>query len=335
MKKASLFFLSLLLAATLYSQDSLLQFTLPDTARSISFYAELPLLPGGKGKGTAAIGSSGLTLQLGREGRGWQLRLQAPAEAVELTRGLGVTGGKGTWRFFHGGVDTGRFKLLLVKAIDTAAHASLWSGYVFLPGLQKWKLIAGLRLPGEGYITEAAAFYATGQQRLITGLEGLVFQRANGRWQRAEGEAVAAPTINWLGEADSAARAEQELRAIRQAIRKGTLPALEEKGGIFYRIDEMGSGRAVSVTDTVSVYYKGYLLKDSSVFDQTAAGKPARFPLNRLIRGWQLGIPLIREGGRITLVIPSGLAYSIRTRSPRIPPNSVLVFEIGLVKGGE
>ena len=91
-----------------------------------------------------------------------------------------------------------------------------------------------------------------------------------------------------------------------------------------------GTGRQVSVDDTVTVHYKGYLFVNDSVFDQTKE-KPATFPLKRLIRGWQIGVPLCRVGGKIKLVIPSDLAYSIRTRAAKIPPNSILVFEIEIV----
>ena len=45
-------------------------------------------------------------------------------------------------------------------------------------------------------------------------------------------------------------------------------------------------------------------------------------------QGWQLGVPLCKVGGKIKLVIPSALAYSVRTRAPKIPPNSILVFEV-------
>ena len=97
-----------------------------------------------------------------------------------------------------------------------------------------------------------------------------------------------------------------------------------------------GTGDFVAVTDTVTVYYKGWLLKDGVVFDQTKE-KPATFPLSRLIKGWQVGLPRCRVGGKIRLFISSGLAYSVRSRSKDIPPNSVLVFEIEVVeakKGG-
>ena len=88
-----------------------------------------------------------------------------------------------------------------------------------------------------------------------------------------------------------------------------------------------GDGYSFSANDTVVVNYKGYRFSDGVVFDQTK-GNPVTFPLSRLIKGWQIGVPLCKTGGKIKLLIPSALAYSIRTRSPKIPPNSTLVFEI-------
>ena len=69
---------------------------------------------------------------------------------------------------------------------------------------------------------------------------------------------------------------------------------------------------------------------DGLVFDQTK-DKPATFPLKQLIKGWQTGLPFCKVGGKIKIVIPSDLAYSIRTRAAKIPPNSILVFEIEVV----
>jgi FKBP-type peptidyl-prolyl cis-trans isomerase len=102
------------------------------------------------------------------------------------------------------------------------------------------------------------------------------------------------------------------------------------RAGVYYNVLREGTGSSVSVTDTITVFYKGYLLKDGTVFDQTYE-KPATFPLSRLIKGWQLGLTQAKLGSKIQLIIPSGLAYSIRSRSQLIPPNSVLVFEIELL----
>ena len=100
---------------------------------------------------------------------------------------------------------------------------------------------------------------------------------------------------------------------------------------IYYHIVRQGTGKNIKVTDTVTVYYKGSLLSNGAIFDQTKE-KPASFPLNRLIKGWQLAVPKINVGGKITIYIPSGQAYGIRTRSKDIPVNSVLVFDIEVLE---
>jgi FKBP-type peptidyl-prolyl cis-trans isomerase len=93
---------------------------------------------------------------------------------------------------------------------------------------------------------------------------------------------------------------------------------------------EKGTGAPVEVSDTVQVFYKGYFLASGEIFDQTGA-TPASFPLRRLIKGWQIGVPLGNVGSKVRIIIPSGLAYGIRNRSAKIAPNSILVFEIQVV----
>jgi FKBP-type peptidyl-prolyl cis-trans isomerase len=66
---------------------------------------------------------------------------------------------------------------------------------------------------------------------------------------------------------------------------------------------------------------------NGEIFDQTKE-KPATFPLNRLIKGWQIGLTKCKKGGKMRLIIPSALAYSIRARAEKIPPNSILLFDI-------
>ncbi|MEA3425686.1 MAG: FKBP-type peptidyl-prolyl cis-trans isomerase, partial [Bacteroidota bacterium] len=114
---------------------------------------------------------------------------------------------------------------------------------------------------------------------------------------------------------------------ILEAAQKKEVDTTGSNEGVYYHLLREGTGAAVSVDDTVTVFYKGSLLKDGSIFDQTK-DKPATFPLKRLIKGWQVGLPMCKVGGKIRLLIPSGLAYTIRSRSKAIPPNSVLVFDI-------
>ncbi len=135
------------------------------------------------------------------------------------------------------------------------------------------------------------------------------------------------PVIDWTKNADSAKQAAKDKQLIMDAIKNKQLDTTGSKDGVYYQILKEGTGADFTANDTVTVFYKGTLLKDGSVFDQTKE-KPATFPLKRLIRGWQLAVPMCKVGGKIRIIIPSALGYTIRSRSKAIPPNSVLVFDI-------
>jgi FKBP-type peptidyl-prolyl cis-trans isomerase len=139
------------------------------------------------------------------------------------------------------------------------------------------------------------------------------------------------PVIDFTKNADSLSQAKQDLAQINAAITARAIDTTGIVGSVYYQILQEGAGDYVRVTDTVTVHYKGTLLKDGSIFDQTK-DKPARFPLQRLIKGWQIGLAKCRVGGKIKIIIPSGTAYGMRTRSKAIPPNSVLVFDIEVLK---
>ncbi|HEY8957706.1 FKBP-type peptidyl-prolyl cis-trans isomerase [Chitinophaga sp.] len=98
-----------------------------------------------------------------------------------------------------------------------------------------------------------------------------------------------------------------------------------EPRGIFYQIVTKGTGDSVNPAANVWVSYKGQLL-DKTVFDSSDS---ARFDLNRVISGWTIGIPKIRKGGEINLILPSIYAYG-PSASAKIPANSVLLFNVKL-----
>lgn len=98
--------------------------------------------------------------------------------------------------------------------------------------------------------------------------------------------------------------------------------------GLYISIEEAGSDEKPTLTDFVTIYYKGYLL-DGFIFDQTEE-ETRTFPLNGLIAGWQIGIPYVGKGGKVKLIIPPHIGYGPQDNGD-IPGNSVLVFEIELV----
>jgi FKBP-type peptidyl-prolyl cis-trans isomerase FklB len=108
--------------------------------------------------------------------------------------------------------------------------------------------------------------------------------------------------------------------------------------GLQYKSLKEGSGPQPKATDTVTVNYRG-TLTDGTEFDSSyKRNEPATFPLNGVIKGWTEGVQLMKEGSKYQFVIPAALAYGDRSPGAGIPPNSVLLFEIELVKvkaGGE
>lgn len=107
------------------------------------------------------------------------------------------------------------------------------------------------------------------------------------------------------------------------------------ESGLQYEIIETGKGeRKPTPEDMVTVHYTGKLI-DGTVFDSSVErGEPTTFPLNGVIQGWQEGLQLMSEGDKYKLTIPAELAYGDRPTGS-IPPNSVLVFDVELVKVGE
>lgn len=97
----------------------------------------------------------------------------------------------------------------------------------------------------------------------------------------------------------------------------------------YRRISGNGSGRHPTVADTVTIHYVGTFI-DGTEFDSSVRrGEPATFPLGRLIRGWQEGVPLMGLGDRYEFAIPYNLAYGMG-RGP-IPGGATLLFTIELI----
>jgi len=99
----------------------------------------------------------------------------------------------------------------------------------------------------------------------------------------------------------------------------------------------LGTGATATGTATVTVNYTAWFYDGSKSdlkglqFD-TSAGTPFTFTLGTgsVIKGWDQGVPGMREGGQRRLVVPPSLAYG-STRNGIVPPNTTLVFDISLV----
>lgn len=92
-----------------------------------------------------------------------------------------------------------------------------------------------------------------------------------------------------------------------------------------------GTGASPERRDRVRVHYHG-TFPDGKVFDSSVdRGRPAVFPLNRVIPCWTEGLALMKVGGKAKLVCPPEIAYGAAGFPPRIPANATLHFEVELL----
>jgi FKBP-type peptidyl-prolyl cis-trans isomerase FkpA len=151
-----------------------------------------------------------------------------------------------------------------------------------------------------------------------------------------------------------------KLPAENLAASKAWLEKIEKKSGVkktesglLYKVTKAGdeSVMAKDPRDEVEVHYTGRTRQgkvfDTSIFanrtkeqqemmkkmrpDDYDKDEPAKFPLNRVIKGWTEGLQLIGKGGKITLWIPADLAYGARGIGRDIGPNEALEFEVELI----
>ena len=102
--------------------------------------------------------------------------------------------------------------------------------------------------------------------------------------------------------------------------------------GLQYQVVKMGEGAKPASTDVVKVHYEGTLL-DGTKFDSSIdRGKPAEFPLNRVIKGWTEGLQYMPVGSKFTFYIPYQLAYGTQGAGSLIKPYSTLIFEVELLE---
>jgi len=122
-----------------------------------------------------------------------------------------------------------------------------------------------------------------------------------------------------------------------------SLYRIHDPQGVIVIVQEEGTGARPNSNTMVYTNYVGRLL-DGTVFDTNIRAiaeehglntegrtyEPFGFPLNqgRAIEGFSVGFTHLRSGSKAVLIIPSPLAYQNEDRGERLPPNSILVFEV-------
>ncbi len=104
--------------------------------------------------------------------------------------------------------------------------------------------------------------------------------------------------------------------------------------GLYFIEMEQGNGAPATEGSTVEVHYTLYNIYGKPLQSSKEMGQTFELQVGvgQVIRGWDEGLQLMREGGKARLIIPSDLAYGASRRGEDIPPYSPLVFDVEMIK---
>lgn len=149
----------------------------------------------------------------------------------------------------------------------------------------------------------------------------------------------AAKTFETL-RADFVKKAEEKIKADQlamEAVLKEKYGSAQTTGsGLKIIIEKPGDGPQPKTGDNVSVHYSGALLNGTKFDSSYDRGQPIAIPIGvgQVIKGWDEGIMMLKQGGKAKLIIPPQLGYGSAGAGGVIPPNAWLVFDVELIKVG-
>jgi FKBP-type peptidyl-prolyl cis-trans isomerase FkpA len=98
---------------------------------------------------------------------------------------------------------------------------------------------------------------------------------------------------------------------------------VKDPSGLYYKLVLPGTSPAPKSNSTVKVTYTLTYLNGINI--STVEGQLSK--LTSFVRGLQIALPKVGTGGRILLIVPSGLGYGAE-ESNNIPANSVLYYTL-------
>ncbi len=106
----------------------------------------------------------------------------------------------------------------------------------------------------------------------------------------------------------------------------------ETETGYWYEIYESGTGKKAEEGMIATVNYKISLLDGTLCYTSDSLG-PKIFKIGQgnVVSGLQQGIQLLKEGDKARFIFPPFLAHGILGDDDKIPPRSIVIYDVELV----
>lgn len=106
----------------------------------------------------------------------------------------------------------------------------------------------------------------------------------------------------------------------------------ETETGLYYMIYSQTDGEGVQSGDVVEFSFKTSLMNGEVLYDSDATGnRKMKIDMNQEESGLNEGLKLMKKGERAYFILPPHLAFGVAGDSYKIPPYSVLVYDIEIV----
>ena len=107
------------------------------------------------------------------------------------------------------------------------------------------------------------------------------------------------------------------------------------KSGLTYKVEALGDMNMIASNyrDTVAINYRVTNLAGEEVDPKSEREEPLRDAVDRFIPGLAEGLKLVGQGGKISLWLPSSMAYGSAGDQKRgIKPNEMLRYDVEIIE---
>ena len=106
------------------------------------------------------------------------------------------------------------------------------------------------------------------------------------------------------------------------------ITAIKLPSGVYFKIYKYGNGDRYYQSRAFTARYTGYFM-DGEVFDSNLDhAEPLQKRVGEMIQGWNETMLHLTRKAKVSMFIPSHLAYGENGIKGVIPPNTVLIFDV-------
>jgi FKBP-type peptidyl-prolyl cis-trans isomerase FkpA len=307
--------------------QSLWHYQVPDSVKVIGFYTEVKFQKNSKVQQiTLSTDNNSLNMHFVSNKIRFSFSYIGKEKAKNIAHGLNTIYMQNSYQWQMQKILDVTYKLYIKTVIDSFGKITLLSGYIFLPNQQKWKLLGTFATDGLTTLP-FAQIKSDGINKNFKELN-IAMLPINNNWKKLDSSVTFQPPNLWIfSNVDSV---EQQKKEEKEIQKKYNLTDFNYKYGIFFKVIKDVTGKRVKETDTIYFKVKCWRVTDEALvfyFTKTIL----HFPYEDFIDGFKIGLKECSVGSQITMLIPSGKAYGIKTNEPRVPPNNSLLFEVEIV----